>query len=110
MITHKIKKRNRLVHIPYDAITYIESCNSKCVLHMRDGTTHNVYRRLSDIQAQLHDRRFLRSHQSYLVNMDYIAFAAKNFTLRNGETVLIRQRDQKQMRNAFYDYCAGKQP
>ena len=59
-------------------------------------------------EEELDDERFLRCHQSYLVNMDHISQVDKQFILMTGEAVLIRQRDLKAMRQTYLDYMAGK--
>ena len=67
-----------------------------------------VYKRLSEIEHELQDGRFLRCHQSYLVNMDFIQLTDKQFVLTTGDTVLIRQRDLKAIRQCYLDYVSGK--
>jgi DNA-binding LytR/AlgR family response regulator len=41
------------------------------------------------------DKRFLRCHQSYLVNMDYIVDDKGEFVLRDGTHIPIRVRTRK---------------
>lgn len=96
--------RNRVITIPFREIVYVESNNNVCVLHRNDGTEYTIYKKLSEIEQQLCDLRFLRCHQSYLVNMSYIAKADKQFELTTGAVVLIRQRSLKEMRQAYIDY------
>jgi len=93
-----------LVKIVYDDILYIESSNSKCIVHLNDERQYVVYRRLSELEAELDDPRFLRCHQSYLVNMDHIIKADRSFELANGEAVCIRQRDVKSIREHYLAY------
>lgn len=104
--TYQIRQRSKVIRIPYHEILYVESNNSKCVLHRKSGNTYVVYKRLDEIEEELKDERFLRCHQSYLVNMDYIYQADKQFELISGETVLIRQRDLKAIRQTYLDYLA----
>lgn len=68
-----------------------------------------MYKRLSEIEQELNDRCFLRCHQSFLVNMDYILRADKEFTLTNGDTVSIRQRSLKMMKKMYLDYLKEKE-
>lgn len=102
--TYQVQQRMRIVRVPYTEITFIESSNSKCILHRSDGSCYIVYKKLGKIEAELSDNRFLRCHQSYLVNMDFIAQADRQFHLTTGESVLIRQRDLKSIRQAYLDY------
>ena len=67
-----------------------------------------IYKRLGDIESELNDKRFLRCHQSYLVNMNYIKNVDKHFELTNGEIVCIRQRSLKAIRQEYLDYLNSK--
>lgn len=103
--TYHIQRRNNFIIVPYDEIIYIESSNSKCILHRNNGENYNIYKKLSQIEKELNDQRFLRSHQSYLVNMDYIVGVSNQFQLSTGESVLIRQRNLKDIRSAYLEYA-----
>lgn len=107
-ITHKpcltVRKHQAIIRIPYHDIMYVESNNSKCFIHRRTQEQHVVYERLDEIEKRLRDGRFLRCHQSYLVNMDYVSCADQQFQLVNGEAVCIRRRDHKQLRDRYLAY------
>lgn len=60
--------------------------------------------KLSEVEARLGDRRFLRCHQSYLVNMDHVYKADKDFLMENGAVVPIRVRSRKALTEAYYRY------
>ncbi len=96
--------RNKIYNIPYNEIVYVESSNNFCILHRNNGTSYNIYQKLSEIEQNLEDERFLRCHQSYIVNMSYISKVDKEFELITGESVLIRQRHLKDIRNAYLEY------
>lgn len=98
-----VRQRSNFLLIPYNEIVYIESNNSKCILHRNNGEKYNIYKKLNEIESELNDSRFLRSHQSYLVNMDYIIEAGNQFQLSTGDVVLIRQRHVKEIRNQYLD-------
>lgn len=102
--SYRVRHRSNFFLIPYNEITYIESNNSKCILHRNNGEIYNVYKRLSEIEDELNDLRFLRSHQSYLVNMDYIIEVGNQFKLSTGDSVLIRQRQIKEIRSLYLEY------
>lgn len=108
--TYQIKNYSKIVRVPYHEILYIESNNSKCIMHCSDAQRYVIYKRLTMIEHELNDGRFLRCHQSYLVNMDYIQQVDSQFTLTTGDTVLIRQRNLKAIRQSALDYMNQKQP
>ena len=106
--TYQIRQRTTVTKIVYHEILYIESSNSKCILHCTSGKAYTVYKTLNVIEQELGDRRFLRCHQSYLVNMDHIRQIGTQFLLSSGDTVPIRQRGVKAVRQACMDYFASK--
>lgn len=78
-INTKIKKRNSVIQVLYSEIEYIESSNSKCILHRTDGNKYTIYKKLNDIEEEINHRAFLRCHQSYLVNMNKIESVENEF-------------------------------
>lgn len=106
--TYQIRQRTTVTKLVYHEILYIESSNSKCILHTEYGGEYTVYKTLNTIEKELGDRRFLRCHQSFLVNMDHIKQIGKRFLLSNGDYVPIRQRGVKPVRQAYMDYIDSK--
>lgn len=106
--TYAVRQRANVIRIPLHEILYVESSNSKCLLHRTPDLSYTIYKRLDEIQQELGDQRFLRCHQSYLVNMDHIVQADSQFLLDSGDAVLIRQRDRKAIRQAYLDYAAAR--
>ncbi|MEE0858003.1 MAG: LytTR family DNA-binding domain-containing protein [Acutalibacteraceae bacterium] len=105
---YRIRQRNNFVSVPYNEILYIESNNSKCILHSNDNNSYVIYKRLNEIENELNDSRFLRCHQSYLVNMNYIRKVDKHFVLSNGDMVCIRQRNIKAIKQEYIKYINSK--
>ena len=106
--SYQIRQRSTVTNLGYHEILYIESNNSKCILHTESGGAYTVYKTLNTIEKELGDHRFLRCHQSFLVNMDHIKQIGKQFLLSNGDDVPIRQRGVKAVRQAYMDYIASK--
>jgi DNA-binding LytR/AlgR family response regulator len=102
-----VKRRGSIEHISYDSIRYIESSNTKCLIHCIDGKVHTVYTRLDLIEQEIRDRRFFRCHRSYLVNLYYVCRLDENFVMDNNEIVLIRKRSIRQSRLAYLEYHSG---
>lgn len=102
--TYSIRKHSNIFHIPIDEILYINSENNKCILHRKNDKSYTVYKKLDEIQNELPASHFLRCHQSYLVNMDYIVRADKEFELVSGDIISIRQRDLKRIRSVYLEY------
>lgn len=104
----RFKHRSDIITLALNDIIFIESRNSKCIIHTRDGGRHTLYTKLSNIEEELNDGRFLRCHQSYLVNMNHIAKADKCFELTDGEQILIRQRSLKEIKQKYYEYIEDR--
>lgn len=98
-----IKNSQSIRKISYNDIEYIESLNTKLYINLTDGERIIIYDKLSNAEAEL-DGRFLRCHQSYLVNMDYIADMPEDFVMHSGKTVPVRVRSRRQMKNTYHDY------
>ena len=105
---YQIRKRSTVTKVVYHEILYIESSNSKCILHDKAGRTYTIYKTLNTVEKELGDRRFLRCHQSFLVNMDHIKQISNQFLLSNGDSVPIRQRGLKPVRQMYFDYASSK--
>lgn len=102
---YQIKSRSHIIRVPRSEIMYVESKNSHCILHQMGGKTYTIYKKLGEIERELNASCFLRCHQSYLVNMNFVEEITTDFILKNGDVVLIRKRSQKEIRQAYYDYC-----
>lgn len=104
---YHLRHRSEIIKVDYNDIIFVESCNSKCLLHCVSGETYTVYKRLCDIEDELNDKRFLRCHQSYLINMNHIVHADKSFRTDSGETVLIRQKNLKQIKDKYFVFSGS---
>lgn len=105
-ISLKCRGQHRYFYI--DEIVWVSSEKHTVTLHMQDGKQFFTSEKLNDIEALIDDRRFLRSHQSFLVNMDYIADVQEDFILRDGTRVPIRVRSRKQLTDFYREYFVSQ--
>lgn len=104
----KVRSNYKEYMIHYKDILYVESEDKRVLFHTTNQGIIPIYEKLSEIQEQLKDVRFLRCHQSYLVNMDHIVeAAATDFVLMNNELVPIRKRERKQLLDTYKEYQTG---
>lgn len=103
-VAYTIKVYNQIIRIPIADILYFESQNTKCVIHCIDNVIYTIYKKLGDVEEELSGNGFLRSHRSYLVNMSSIASAGAAFVLKNGESVPIRTKNAKEIKNIYMEY------
>ena len=98
-------KNKRQYRYPYtDDIMYIDSDRHTVTLHMEDGSQITTQDKLSEIEKRIGEKRFVRCHQSYLVNMDYIKDPKDDFELRDGTIVPVRVRGRKEILDQYYEY------
>ena len=99
-----IKSQSKLYHIAYRDIEYIESQGRSCHIFTTNGKCYATNSKLSDLQNELNDKRFLRCHQSFLVNMDHIQSADENFIMDSGDSVSIRRRNYHEIKENYEKY------
>ena len=99
-----IKNRRQYRYPCTDDIMYIDSNKHNVTLHLSDGSEIITVDKLGEIEKRINEKRFLRCHQSYLVNMDYVADVQDNFIMKDGSIVPIRVRGRKEMLDAYYNY------
>lgn len=100
--------------VPLGRISYFESSNRVIYIHAAknmengrarvDETEYRFYGKMNDVEKQLSDSnvRFIRIHQSYLVNFDYIkSMNFTNVTMSDGTELQISEDKQKKVRTLF---------
>lgn len=92
----------------YDDIVFLESQNTTILVHQEGGTVVKIYDKLDDIEGQLDDKRFLRTHKSYLVNMNKIKRVEENFITNDNQEVVIRTRGSSAIKNAYFEYIRNR--
>ncbi len=53
-------------------IVYCQADNNYCIIHIEGEKPRVVTKTLKDIESQLDPEQFLRTHQSYLINLDHV--------------------------------------
>ena len=98
-----VRSRDSVIRVYFDRIEFIESRNKHCIIHCSCGVTYISCQSLSSIEQVL-DRRFLRCHQSYIVNMDFIKKAGTDFVVFSGSVVPIRKRNVRAIKEKYLEY------
>lgn len=100
--------------VPLKDVVYFESRNRVVHIFLRDGSTAHFYGKLSAVEKELADSRryFLRIHQSFLVNYDYITkMNFFNITISmNGKEIELKISEdrQKEVCRHLCTMAAGK--
>jgi len=69
--TIKMKDGKGTAHVPLSDLIYFES-DDRYLRAITQNETYIFRGKLSDVEADLEDRGFIRIHQSYLVNKEYV--------------------------------------
>lgn len=105
--TLMIKGKDFIHRVEFQNIEYIESRNKYIIIHCTCGIVYTERCKLSDIEELL-DSRFLRCHQSYIINMDEVKEINDSFLMFSGDIVPIRRKDFAKIRNEFEEYTIFK--
>nr|DAF93009.1 MAG TPA: response regulator [Myoviridae sp. ctGrV43] len=98
------KTHGELHRLEYRQIEYVESKGRSCHIYTTDNQCFVTLGKLDDIEEELCDKRFLRCHQSYLVNMDHIQSVNENFIMESGDIVQIRRRNHNEIKDKYKNY------
>lgn len=96
--------------IPLNKIAYFESRGRIIFIHMAESLTpgtfiNKFYGKMNDIDKQISSmsNRFLRIHQSFLINYDYILnISLTHAVMMDGRHVQISEKRRKHTRERFY--------
>ena len=86
-----------------DKVYYFEGEKRKIKIYQK-GESISFYAKMNELEEMLKQYGFVRCHQSYLVNMDYIKDAKDDFELRDGTIVPVRVRGRKEILDQYYEY------
>lgn len=107
----KIQFREGEKEINLNSILYIESRLHLLEFHMADGgmEIESMYGTLNAWEEKLKPCRFLRTHQSYLVNLRYVKRIEKGYVVLKDKTSLpIPRARQKEVQKAIDEYSFWK--
>lgn len=105
-IAVKVKKQHRYLEI--NDIMYVESDKHVLNIHLKDSRVIQTTEKLSELEKTINSKRFIRCHQSYLVNMEYIKDAKTDFILSNDIRIPIRVRGRKEIIEKYHKYYSSE--
>jgi two-component system, LytTR family, response regulator LytT len=93
----------------YKDILFIESDAKLLNIHTVSNKNFKFLSKLDDIQNNINDRRFLRCHKSFLLNMDYaLSIEDYSFRLIDNTRISVTQRNFATIKKTFFDYILDK--
>lgn len=103
-----VQVQKHMLRILTRDIQYLESQKRIVRIVIRAGDVVEVYQKLNVLAEQLPEN-FLRCHQSFLVNLDYVRrFEGDHFELYSGMEIPVSKQRQKATREGFYRYIEGQ--
>ncbi|NCB93198.1 MAG: response regulator transcription factor [Clostridia bacterium] len=94
----------RTYHIPYQDITYLESCKHHIEVKTPKGW-YRFYGRMDEVEQRLEnaDKMFFRIHKSYMVNYRYISwFDGNSVKLMDGELLPVSATYRDHARSQYW--------
>jgi DNA-binding LytR/AlgR family response regulator len=100
-----VKAGSTIQTVLYKDILFIESNAKTLNIHTIKAKSFSCFSKLDDLQKQINDKRFLRCHKSFLVNMDYVSSVENNsFKLVDNTQISVTQRNFANIKKMFFDY------
>ena len=105
-----LKEKGKLTRVQINTIQYIESMNHTVTFHLRNNQSISCFSTMNEYQSiLLSDKRFIRCHKSFIVNMDYVtSFSNMDFVLEGNTLVRISRNDYQRVKDAYLDYFFNK--
>ena len=101
----EVKSKRKPLIIPYKDIIHMESDNKVVYIYTTTQGIVKVYNKLDAFESELSDSRFLRCHQSYLVNMQYVVSVVdSDFIMIDDQMIPIRKSGKKLIVKKYEDY------
>lgn len=102
----RLRSNKTDIELNLKKIMYFESDKRKIIIHSVNGSV-DTYAKMKTISEQL-PNRFIETHKSYIVNLDYIKLIEKQTViLYNGKSIPISKRCYKSVRENYFRYNGG---
>lgn len=99
-----IENKKNTLRIAYSDILYVMSDKRKVIIFQPNGKTDSFYCKLDTMEQQLDDR-FIRCHQSYLINTQYICgIDIDGFHMLDGIFIPISQKKYWTSKRRYVQY------
>lgn len=90
--------------IPMQEIVFLEACRRQVILNTMENTWQ-FYGKIGEIAERLDPLLFVRTHMSYIVNLEHIrSITDTDITLRFGKYILISKRWRETVRTKHLQY------
>ena len=104
-----VKVGSNIQTVLYKDILFIESAAKTLNIYTVQNKIVSFNSKLDEIETQINDKRFLRCHKSYLINMAHI-LSVEDFSFKLADSTLIpiTQRNFANTKKIFFGYILDK--
>lgn len=104
-----IKWQNDSVNVEIKDICYIEGCNRHLLFRLYNGGRYEIVGKIDEVFSYLKSYGFVKSHQSFIVNMRHIQeFGENEIYMKNGEKVMMSVRNRLKIKETYSNYLYGR--
>lgn len=98
-----LKSRDGVVWVAFAKLAYVEVINKTLFFHLADGVVREITAPLGDYEGKLLSRsEFLKTHRSYLVNLNYVqALENNSLQMKSGHSLPISRQRHGRVRDAY---------
>lgn len=100
-----VKSDYKIVRVMINDIWYVESANEYIKIYINEKDSITTLMRLKNFEEQLPEKKFMRIHRSFIVNLDKITAIDRNRIYINQKTVI---PVGEQYREIFQNYLEKK--
>ena len=107
IVTKKFNFNEGAKEIALERLLYVESRLHKLEFHVMEDKMkiYTIYDTLNNLEINLHDKDFVRIHQSYLVNLKYLMSVARyQAVLTDGTALVIPKARYTYVKDKFIAY------
>lgn len=103
-----VQRHGVCTRVPLEEIVYAEVSGRGTLLWLRSGESRPLTEKISQLEQRLPSSLFVRSHQSYLVNLQQVQSIRRYvMTLRSGRTLPVSKQNYNLVRAKLVEYLTG---
>ncbi len=93
--------------IPVKEISHFDIFKGVVSVHYGKGEKFSYWMTMEELETQLLGKSFIRTHRSYIVNLQYIAkFGRRVVLLKTGENIPVGVTYEEKVKETFMDYMS----
>lgn len=95
--------------IPYSDILYFELLKGRATIHYGKVEKTDHWTSLETLEKKLEGKPFIRTHRSYIVNLQYVVGLQQKFiSLKTGDQVPVGITYREKVKDSFYNFVQTK--